>query len=208
MTHSRPAAIVFTGSSRPMGPGDFIWLTALGSAARGATTAEAVCACIDTVASGQWAPSPQLICDCLDEMARARHLDFSHDGRYSLFTITPQGRGILAMMLALPVDRPTTPLGQVGLRLKLAFLDLAAEEERVSHLNDLIDIHARELAGRPQTCAACNAPGCFGRMWSDHHTDSLRRDLDLLQRMLSISNSQTRGDGCSAHGMRINCISN
>lgn len=210
MSHSRITPPSFIGSNRPMGPGDFIWLAALGSATRGATTAEAVCACIDSIAAGQWAPSAQLVCDCLDEMARARHLNFAHDGNYDLFTITPQGAGILAMMLALPIERPTTPLGQVGTRLKLAFLDLADADERRLHLADLITAHQEELARRPDSCAACHAPGCFGRMWSAHHTDTLRRDLELLQRMLEMNDSRdtNRGDGCSAHGLRLNCISN
>ncbi|MBR9972141.1 hypothetical protein [Magnetospirillum sulfuroxidans] len=210
MSHSRVTAFTFTGSSRPMGPGDFIWLAALGSASRGATTAAAICACIDTIAAGQWSPSAQLVCDCLDEMARARHLSFCHDGNYNLFTITPQGSGILAMMLALPIERPTTPLGQVGTRLKLAFLDLAAADERRLHLTDLIAAHQEELDRRPDSCADCHAPGCFGRMWSTHHTETLRRDLELLQRMREMNDTRdsTRGDGCSAHGLRLNCISN
>lgn len=210
MSHFRAASFSFIGSSRPMGPGDFIWLAALGCASRAPTTAEAVCACIDTVAAGQWAPSAQLICDCLDEMARARHLNFFRDGHYDLFSATPQGRGILRMMLSLPIERPTTPQGQVGTRLKLAFLDLAEPEERRQHLADLIALHQGELDRRPQSCGQCAAPGCFGRMWSEHHTDTLRRDLALLERMHAMSDTRvpSRGDGCPDDGLHINCISN
>ena len=210
MSHSRPATFSFIGSTRPRGPGDFIWRAGLGCASRGATTAEAVCACIDTVAGGQWAPSAQLVCDCLDEMARARHLGYGHDGRYGLYTVTPQGRGILSMMLSLPIERPSTPLGQVGTRLKLAFLDLAEPEDRQTHLADLIASHRAELSQHPDPCGACHAPGCFGRMWSEHHADALRRGLALLERMHAMSDTRVpnRGDGCSAHGLHINCISN
>lgn len=210
MTHSRPATFHFIGSSRPMGPGDFIWLAGLGCASRNPTTAEAVCACIETVAGGQWAPSAHLVCDCLDEMARARHLVFSPDGHNGFYGITGQGRGILHMMLSLPIERPTTPLGQVGTRLKLAFLDLAEPADRRQHLAELIASHRAELAAQPGGCDACLAPGCFGRMWSDHHTESLRRGLALLERMHAMSDtrSPSLGDGCSANGLHINCIPN
>ena len=143
-------------------------------------------------------------------MVRARHLGYGHDGRYGLFSITPQGRGILRMMLSLPIERPATPLGQAGTRLKLAFLDLAEPKDRRLHLADLIACHRAELAAQPDHCTACNAPGCFGRMWSEHHTDTLRRGLALLERMLAMSDTRApnRGDGCSAHGLHINGISN
>lgn len=210
MSFARPTTFSFIGSSRPMGPGDFIWLAALGCASRGPTTAQAVCSCIDHVAAGQWAPSPQLVCDCLDEMARAHHLRYAHDGRYDLFTSTTQGLGILRMMLSLPIDRPTAPLGQVGLRLKLAFLDLATPEDRSQHLRDLIEAHREELARRPAPCHSCQSPGCFGRMWGEHHTQALRRDLELLERMQAMSQTQPTSprEGCSQDGLHINCILN
>ena len=210
MSHYRIAPATFTGSGRPLGAGDFIWLAALGSATRGATTAGAVCDCIETIAAGQWSPSPQLVCDCLDEMARAHHLRFFRRGHDDLFAITPQGRGILSMMLAQPMERPGTPLGEVGLRLKLAFLDLAEPEDRRLHLQEIIAIHEKELAARPSACTACHSPGCFGRLWSEHRTETLRREIELLRHMLGLADQQvsSTGHGCSGGGLRLNCISN
>lgn len=210
MTHSSVAAYSFIGSGRPLGPGDLIWLAALGSATRSASSAESVCHCIETVAAGLWSPSPQLVCDCLDEMARARHLRFFRNGRQDLFAVTPQGRGILSLMLGQPMERPSTTLGQVALRLKLAFLDLASPDDRTLHLTDMIAAHEAELASRPTACGACHAPGCFGRMWSEHHTDTLRREINLLRKMINPTphDSLETGEGCSIGGLRLNCISN
>lgn len=210
MGHARADRFTFAGSSRPMGAGDIIWLTALGIAARGATTAAAVQACLVDIAAGQWAPSDQLVCDCLDEMARARHLSFFSDGRHHLFHITLQGRGILAMMLSLPIDRPGAPLGQMATRVKLAFLDLAEPADQRRQLAHLIERHREELQGLPRSCTACHAPtGCFGRLWSDHRADGLRRDLDLLERMMGMIETPppVPGDGCATRGLRLNCIS-
>jgi hypothetical protein len=83
----------------------------------------------------------------------------------------------------LPLDRPGAPLGQTGLRLKLAFLDLVDIAERRCHLESLISTHEAELSGRHQACGDCPAQGCFGRVWRNHDLEHLRRDLAMLRKL-------------------------
>jgi DNA-binding PadR family transcriptional regulator len=170
-------------AGRPMGGGDFIWLAALGCAARRPIDTEAICQAIETISAGQWCPSGQLVCDCLDEMVRAGHLAVRGEGTDPLFTITPAGHEVLSLMLSLPLNRPGAPFGQVGLRLKLAFLDLVDLTERQRHLESLICLYESELERRGESCADCPATGCFGRIWRNHDLEHLRRDLVMLRRL-------------------------
>lgn len=167
-------------AGRDMGPRDFIWLAALGGAARGPIDAEAVSAAIEAIAAGQWLPTCQLVADCMDEMARGGNLSETADARYRL---TATGRDTLSLLLSLPVPRPASVLGQVALRLKLAFLDLVDQHERRCHLEGMVCAYEGELAARQSPCATCAARGSYGQLWQSHDLERLHRDLALLRSM-------------------------
>ncbi|CAA7621296.1 conserved hypothetical protein [Magnetospirillum sp. LM-5] len=166
-----------------MGAGDFIWLAALGCAARRAIDTETICQAIDTISAGQWSPSGQLVCDCLDEMVRGGHLSAEPTSPDPVFAITEAGRETLSLMLSLPLDQPGAALGQTGLRLKLAFLDLVDVAERRRHLETMISSLEAELKGRDLACGDCQALGCFGRIWRNHDLEHLHRDLSMLRKL-------------------------
>lgn len=171
---------------REMGARDFIWLAALGTAARGNARLEHVCAAIDLITQGQWLPIGDLVAASVDEMVRGGHLQPVLGGEPRL-RITPRGRQIMSLLLAQPIGRPTSVFGQVGLRMKLAFLDLADEGERRAHFQSLIDLYEEELSryGASETRTA--ARGNFGDLWHSHDIDRLRRDVALLRRMADMT---------------------
>jgi hypothetical protein len=116
---------------------------------------------------------------CLEEMHRSGSLSFNA----GLFATTDQGRQILGLLLGQPAGPAGCPIGQVGLRLKLAFLDLAPPQERQSHLGPIIEACQGELAECRRRCDLCAANGPFGQQWLRHEAERLRRDLGLLLTM-------------------------
>ncbi|MGE5477712.1 MAG: hypothetical protein ACM3Q1_13720 [Bacteroidales bacterium] len=176
--------IALAADRREMGTRDFIWLAALGTAARGPATLEDVCHAIDVITHGQWLPIGDLVAASVDEMVRGGHLQAAAGARLRL---TQRGRQTLSLLLGQPIARPSSVFGQVGLRLKLAFLDLAEEGERRLHFDSLIAIHEEELA-RSQSPEEQNAArGSFGDLWRSHDIDRVRRDVALLRRMAGMA---------------------
>jgi hypothetical protein len=173
-------SIASAADRREMGTRDFIWLAALGTAARGPATLEDVCHAIDVITHGQWLPIGDLVAASVDEMVRGGHLQAATGTRLRL---TQRGRQILSLLLGQPIARPSSVFGQVGLRLKLAFLDLAEEGERRQHIDSLIAIHEEELARSLSPEDQSAARGSFGDLWRSHDIDRTRRDVALLRRM-------------------------
>lgn len=171
---------------REMGARDFIWLAALGTAARGNARLEDICVAIDLITQGQWLPIGDLVAASVDEMVRGAHLQPVLGGEPRL-RITPRGRQTLSLLLAQPTGRPTSVFGLVGLRMKLAFLDLAEEGERHAHFQTLIDLYEEELGRCMAPEAHAGARGSFGDMWRNHDIDRLRRDVALLRRMAGMT---------------------
>lgn len=189
-------------TGRPLEPKDFIWLAALGTAARQPSNIDEICLAIDDIADQRWTPVSDLVANTVADMLAdgalrqaPRHAD--------RFEITEMGQEILAAMFARPVGRPGCLLGEVGFRLKLAFIDLAPAEARHLYLADSIRAYEGEIAACEQRCRHCSVQGRFGRKWLDHETDRLRRDLSLLHTMAAecgVGPSSSRdGAPCATH---------
>lgn len=166
-------------TGRPLGPKDFIWLAALGTAARKAASIDEVCLAIDDIADQRWTPVSEVVANTIGEMLAGGALRPVPGSRES-FQTTDAGHEILASMFARPSGRPGCLLGEVGFRLKLAFIDLAPQEARHLYLTHSIRAYEGEIAACEQRCRHCSIQGVFGRLWLDHETDRLRRDLSLL----------------------------
>jgi hypothetical protein len=169
-----------TFGKREMGARDFIWLAALGSAARRPAGLEDMACAIDSITAGQWLPVGELVTASVEEMVRGGHLALAADGRH---TLSRRGRETLSLLLTQPLARPASVFGQVGLRMKLAFLDLVEPGERRLHLESMIEGYEDELARRMSPCEGCTARGSFGELWRCHDLERLRRDLALLRSM-------------------------
>lgn len=170
---------------RELGTRDFIWLATLGTAARGPAGLEEICFAIDTITLGQWLPVGELVTASVAEMVRGGHLQAA-PGQPDRLRLTARGRETLMLLLAQPPGRPASVFGQVGLRLKLAFLDLAPPVERRVHLEAMVTLYQEELAHRmaDENCAAL---GSFGAAWRSHDAERLRGDIALLERLAAVS---------------------
>ncbi|MBC7907058.1 MAG: hypothetical protein H7Y60_09975 [Rhodospirillaceae bacterium] len=171
--------------TREMGARDFIWLAALGTVARGPATLEDICHAIDVITTGQWLPVGELVTASVEEMIRGGHLTTSSQDKP--MTLSVRGHETLSLLLAQPIGRPASVFGQVGLRMKLAFLDLVEAGERRCHLDAMIAAHADELSRRQSPCESCAARGSFGELWRSHDMERLRRDLTLLRSMAGMA---------------------
>jgi len=158
---------------------DLIWLAALGTGARQPFDLDQLGSVIDELAGRIWTPVIDVMASCLEEIHRSGSLTLNE----SHFATTDQGQQILSMLLGQPAGPAGCPIGQVGLRLKLAFLDLAPPQERQDHLGLIIEACQDELAECRRRCELCAAHGPFGRQWLRHETERLRRDLGLLLSM-------------------------
>ena len=158
---------------------DLIWLAALGIGARKPFDLEELCATIDDLVGRIWTPVVNVMAGCLEEIHRSGSLAFDQ-GR---FATTEQGQQILGLLLGQPAGPAGCPIGQVGLRFKLAFLDLASPQERQCHLGPIIEACQGELAECRRRCDLCAADGPFGKQWLRHEAERLRRDLGLLLAM-------------------------
>lgn len=172
---------------REMGARDFIWLAALGTVARGPATLDDICHAIDVITTGQWLPVGELVTASVDEMIRGGHLTVSSQTEPQSLGLGIRGRETLSLLLAQSIGRPASVFGQVGLRMKLAFLDLVEPGERRCHLDAMIVAHADELSLRQSPCDHCPARGSFGELWRSHDMERLRRDLALLRSMASMA---------------------
>lgn len=171
---------------REMGTRDFIWLATLGTAARDPAELEGICRAIDVITQGQWLPIGDLVAASVDEMVRGGHLQPVLGNELRL-RLTPRGRQTLSLLLAQPIARPISVFGQVGLRMKLAFLDLAEAGERRAHFDSLIGQYDEELSRCLSPDESCRARGSFGDLWRSHDIDRLRRDIALLRRMAAMA---------------------
>ncbi|PKU25480.1 hypothetical protein [Telmatospirillum siberiense] len=168
--------------SQPLGPKEFIWIAALGIAARSPASIDDVCLVIDDVADQRWTPVSDVVASTIAEMLADGALRPSHRASET-FETTDAGWEILAAMFARPSGRPGCLLGEVGFRLKLAFIDLAPMEARHLYLSDTIRAYEGEIEACEQRCRHCAIQGPFARKWLDHETDRLRSDLSLLHSM-------------------------
>ena len=121
-----------SASGAKMVAADFIWLAALGTAARGPVTIDDIRSAIDDIAGHLWSPAGDVVANCVDEMVRGGTLGPVAGMRDvpPAFATTATGRQMLSLPLAKPIGQPTCPLGRVGLALKLAFVDLVPAAER------------------------------------------------------------------------------
>ncbi|MBY0431168.1 MAG: hypothetical protein K2Q10_08220, partial [Rhodospirillales bacterium] len=155
---------------REMDPRDFIWLAALGTAARAQSSLDDICTALDDIVGHLWTPVAEVVIGCLDEMVRGDTLRMV-GGKCSdspVFMTTATGLQSLSYLLAKPVARPACPLGQVGMRLKLAFIDLMPASECRRTLEGAICAYEGELERCERQCVGCNASGTFGRRWLEH----------------------------------------
>ncbi|MFA6018781.1 MAG: hypothetical protein WC722_00860 [Rhodospirillales bacterium] len=162
---------------------DLIWIAILGSASRSAVDVENVESAVRAICADIWTPSPSLIGDAMEEMARAGHLQSARAKSGEKLTATPQGRDTLTLLLLIQTERPGTTLGQAGLRLKLAFIDFLPFDERRAQLQAAVEAHEEELAKKHKQCASCPHRGAFGKLWFVHDCERLRCDIALLRSM-------------------------
>lgn len=168
---------------------DFVWLAALGLAARGPMPAHRVRRILDELAAGLFSPLSELPAKCLDAMLVGGHLaevPDRTDGGQRL-ALTPSGHHTLVYLLGRSIARPSTPMGHVGMRLKLAFLDLLAAPDRRRVLETLVETCETELGGRDGMSIASPELGRFGRLWFEHETEGLRRDINQLRDLIDLN---------------------
>lgn len=166
---------------RLMTPSDYIWLAALGCAERGPITIEDVGLAVDALAGPLWSPTGQVVFDTVEMLVERGYLSVqAEDERLSL---SGAGRRRLLELLTQPVPAPLSAFGQVGLRLKLAFLDILPPILRRHQLNGIIYAYECEMAKRASRCPAWPVNGPLGRKWLDHHMDGLEDGVALLRRM-------------------------
>jgi DNA-binding PadR family transcriptional regulator len=171
---------------RKMEARDFIDLAALGSAARVPADFGDICSAIDDIVGHLWTPVSEVVAGCIENLVRTACLQTTNNSPDELvFTITETGWQRLRLLLAQPTDCPICPLGQVGLKLKLAFIDLTSTSERKRHLENIVCIYERELSGWVRRCGSCPRQGALGRMWLDVETDRLQREIMMLRRMVT-----------------------
>jgi hypothetical protein len=178
---TRPSA------AREMDLRDAIWLAGLGAGARGPVRPDELARAVEGVAGHFWPQFSDLLDTCLDEMLLGGHLaamvDRS-DGSARL-ALTPVGHQTLSFLLSRPIPRPTSALGALGMRILLAFIDLAGPDERREAIASLIDGIERDRAARETSDADFMSAGTFARVWSHHEDERIERDLALLGRMLA-----------------------
>jgi DNA-binding PadR family transcriptional regulator len=174
-------------AERNMEARDFIELAALGTTVRSPANLADIRATLDDVVGHLWSPVGEVVLGCVEDLVRkgllkARTGDSSGQ---PVFVPTEGGRQHLGRLLSRPTDCPICPLGQVALKLKLAFIDLAPAAERRRNLEHIVCVYEREVAGWTRRCGACPRQGPLGRMWLDIETDRLQRELAALRHMAS-----------------------
>lgn len=178
------------GAQRRMEARDFIWMAALGCGQRLSFDLEQLCSAIDDIAGQLWTPSVDVVAGCVEEMVRGGTLLAEGQDR---FRTSDDGCQVLALLLGQTSGPVGCPLGQVGLRMKLAFLDLAPAELRRDHLEPLIESCREALDECLRRCDICAVDGHFGQQWLHHEADRLRRDLKML---LNLRNDEAQVSMC------------
>lgn len=182
MGHSGSTSAIRQNFTQKMAAQDFIWLATLGCACRHGSDLEEVCSVIDDVAGQLWSPVTDVVAACIEEMLRGATLA-PLPNQPGFFVTTDTGRQVLSLLLAQPTGPLGCPLGQVGLRLKLAFMDLVPNSERRQTLIKTIVACQSEIRECERRCLICNSQGAYGQLWLRHEADRLRRDLSLLLEM-------------------------
>ena len=165
-------------------PRSFILLAVLGICARSPANTDDICEVIDDLVGETWTPPRDIISNGTQDLLALEALRISKLKKRCLET-TPKGMEIMSLILALPVARPSCALGQIGYRLKLAFLDFEAPSERRFQIESSIQAYECEIAECERRGRNCSAKGIFGRQWSEHEVDRLRRDVDVLKALAS-----------------------
>lgn len=173
-----------TSIRRHLDARDYIWLATLGSVTRGALPIDDVAPIVAGLAGPLWAPTGQLIADAIDEMVVTDLLGTTRAGDGQLrLTGTIPGRARLHDLLVQSVHAPLTAFGQVGVRIKLAFLDLLPAPQRQRQIEALTVAYECEIAGRSGACPAWAHNGPLGRLWLDAQVSGLEDGLALLRRL-------------------------
>jgi hypothetical protein len=169
--------------SRALTAGDYVQIAVLGCAAREPLEAEDLAQAVRTLAGHLWSPTAELIDEVAGSLLSGGGLALLPGPR---FQVTPTGRRRLLALLGQPVQGPLSAFGQVGVRLKLAFLDLLPEGARRHQVSALICAYEGEIAARGTRCTAWPINGSLGRAWLDHQMDGLEDGLTLLKRLAEI----------------------
>lgn len=178
---TRPSA------AREMDIRDTIWLAGLGAGARGPVRPDDLAKAVEAVTGHSWPQLSEVLDSCLEEMLLGGHLATTvdrNDGS-SRLALTPVGHQTLAFLLSRPVPSPTSASGALGVRIKLAFIDLAGPEEKREALVSLIEGIERDLSARSAAEADCLSGGTFAQLWSAHEAERIDRDLAMLRGLLA-----------------------
>ena len=164
---------------RVMTAKDYIWLAVLGAAERCPLSIDRVGEAVSDLAGSQWTPVSQLVFDAVAEMQADGLL--TTETNPSILAVSAEGRRRLEGLLALPLASPITPFGQVGIRLKLAFLDLASPQTIRRQIAAILGACQCEIALRTSDCQAWRLNGPLGRAWLDHQVEMLEETSALLR---------------------------
>lgn len=168
-------------SRHPMTARDYIWLAVLGAVERAPLSMEEVERAVVALSGPSWAPVTQLIYDAVDEMLEDGLLNPVE--RSLRLAITGEGRRRLHDLVGMPLAAPLSTFGQVGIRLKLAFLDLAPQAVRRRQIDTILRACDCEIASRNALCPAWTLNGPLGRAWLDHQVDALEEMAAFLRRL-------------------------
>lgn len=161
---------------------DIIWLAALGVAARRPVPPETPLMAIHDIAGSLWSPVADVVTACIREMLCGGQLEMA--ATFDQVQTTAHGLECLERLMGVPLPGPRSILGHVGLRLKLAHLDLVSADTRRRVLGELITDHQKELALARIDLGQIWA-GHHGRAWFRGDAERLRRDLCLLRTLLA-----------------------
>jgi hypothetical protein len=163
---------------------DYIWLAVLGAAGRSSLTMDEMVLAVGALTGPGWVSVSQLVFDAMDEMLEDGLLNPVE--RSTKLAITSDGRQRLFDLIATPLAGPLSPFGQVGVRLKMAFLDLASPATRRHQINAILRACDCEIAARTASCQAWGLNGPLGRVWLDHQVDALEEMAEILRRLARV----------------------
>jgi len=164
--------------------GEILSLAILGTAARGPTTLDLICLTIEAVAGHLYSPVTEVVAGQVERLRCAGALapEGEQPGTPAL-SLTPAGNGPLTRLLLRPAARPLSTLGQVGLRLQLAFLDLLAPRQRLAQLQDAVAACRDQIALHRRRWTNLGRPGPYAQAWVLHEARQLHETAALLDAM-------------------------
>jgi DNA-binding PadR family transcriptional regulator len=160
---------------------DYVRLALLGAAGRRSLPADDVAAVVHALCGPNWSPTAQMVLDGVDDLVAEGLLNAY--ARTETLEISAEGRQALHRLLAAPIAAPMSPFGRIGLRLKLAFLDLAPAHQRRRQVENAIRACECEIAARASRCPGWELNGPYGQAFLDHQVDGLEDLAGLLRRM-------------------------